>query len=163
MRRNSILNALILIGFFHISSVGASEKVAMDLINYVNQGLHNIAAIEKESLEQYAAVIGENYTTDERVYKILKEEVLPLYNRFYVLLKEIEPKTIEVRELHQIYVKAAGNIYEGFRIKKLGLEVKDDSVIVRGNRKIEKGRVGVDKWKEQLIELCNENGVTQKK
>lgn len=162
MRRFSIFIALILIGFFNTSSVYANEKVAMDLINYVNQELHNIAAIEKRSLEQYAAVIGKNYTTDERVYKILKKEVIPLYNRFYALLKSINPKTIEVKELHQIYVQAAGNIIEGFKIKMLGLEIKDDSIIVRGNRKIEKGRVGVDEWKEQLIELCDKNGVTQK-
>lgn len=162
MIRYGLIGLLIIMASFCCSSVHSSENVAMDLINYVNQDLHNLAAIEKRSLEQYAAVIGENYTTDEMIYKTLKKEVIPLYNRFYALLKSINPKTIEVKELHQIYVQAAGNIIEGFKIKMLGLEIKDDSIIVRGNRKIEKGRVGVDEWKEQLIELCDKNGVTQK-
>ena len=163
MKRFGIFNTLFLVGLLQISSVFASEKVAMDLIKYVNQELHNIAAIEKKSLEQYASVIGENYTTDDRVYNALNNEVIPMYNRFFMLLKEISPKTVEVRELHQIYVRAAASMNEGFKMKKLGLEMKDDSVIKRGNHRIEKGRNGIERWKEQLTVLCNENGVTQEK
>ncbi|MBN2059436.1 MAG: hypothetical protein JW882_03370 [Deltaproteobacteria bacterium] len=140
----------------------ADEKVAVDLVEYVNQGILNIGELETVALEKYSAVIGENYTSDEIVYNALKEDVIPLYKRFYEGLRLISPKTEEVIKLHQIYVRGAASINEGFRIKMLGLESQDDSVVIMANKKIEAGSEDVIEWKRQLQELCKAHGVGTK-
>ncbi|MBW2616539.1 MAG: hypothetical protein JRD02_10240 [Deltaproteobacteria bacterium] len=141
----------------------ATNKVAMDLVDYVNQGVLNIAELEKHSLERYASVTGKNYTTDERVYEALKVDVIPQYKRFLDSLRKIRPKTEEVNKLHGVYIRGAEYLYRGFKAKKLGLERKDEYLIRAANEKIEKGRMENEKWRNMLIEICKKHGVGEKK
>ena len=77
----------------------------MDLVKYVNQDILDIAQLEQKALESYSSVTGKNYTTNARIYKALKDDVIPHYRHFVDLLRDINPKTQEVRELHGIYIR----------------------------------------------------------
>ena len=90
--RKIIIISFILIFLSLFSNAFALDKVAADLLTYWNQGLINIAELEKTSLEKYASVIGENYTTDDDLYTVLKDQVIPVYDRFYAALREIRPE-----------------------------------------------------------------------
>jgi len=141
----------------------AIDPVRRDLADYVNQGILNIAELEKKSLEKYASVTGKNYTTDERVYLTLKQEVIPLYGRFLKGLRNIRPKTDEVKKLHRLYLQGAESLYEGFKEKMYGLEIKNENIILAGNQKIEKGRVQNERWRKELLALAKKHGLKQKK
>lgn len=134
---------------------------AKDLVKYANQGLMMIAELERRSLERYAAVTGENYTTDQRVYNELKDFVIPTYKRFLNELKNIRPENEEVINLHRIYIGGADLIYEGFKIKMMGIENKNESIIISGNEKIEKGRDEINRWNLERIELYKKHGVAE--
>jgi len=136
--------------------------VAIDLVEYVNQGILGIAELEGNSLKHYASVTGENYTTDEVVYAALNNDVIPLYKRFLDLLKNIEQQTDEVRQLHTIYISGAEMMHNGFKTKMLGLENKDENIIRLANNKIEEGRMVTEKWRTELLSLCKKHGVVQK-
>jgi hypothetical protein len=134
---------------------------AKDLAEYINQGILRIAELERRSLENYASVIGKNYTTDKRVYDELKDFVIPTYKRFLDALRDIRPENEEVRSLHAIYIGGAELIYNGFRTKMTGIENNDDSIILMGNEIIEKGREEIDRWNLERIELYKKHGVAQ--
>ncbi len=141
----------------------ATDKVAKDLVTYVNQGILDIAELERSSLDRYAAVRGENYTTDQRVYEALRDDVIPQYKRFLDLLREIKPETEEVRKLHGIYIQGAECLYNGFKTKMLGLEKKDEYLIGLGNEQIEKGRQENERWRNALIALNKAHNIKQEK
>ena len=141
----------------------ATNQGAMHLVDYTNQGLLNIAELERTALEHYASVVGENYTTDQRVYDELKENVIPLYKRFLDGLRDIHPVDEEIRMVHGMYINGAELIYDGFKTKMLGLEMDNEQIIIQGNEKIVKGREEVEKWRVQLIELYKKYGVAQVK
>ena len=162
MRRILILAVSFLIGLFFVNNCFADEKIARDLVEYINQGILRIGEIETKSLEKYSSVIGENYTTDELVYTTLKDDVIPLYKRFYEALRQISPKTETVMKLHSIYVRGVRDINEGFNLKRLGLELKNDDIVLTANKKIEAGSEDVREWKRQLVELCKKHGVGSK-
>ena len=134
---------------------------AKDLAEYINQGILRIAELERRSLESYASVIGENYTTDERVYEELKDFIIPTYKRFLDELKNIRPENEEVKELHGIYIRGAELIYEGFKTKMMGIENNDEGIIIMGNEKIETGRDEIERWNLERIELYKKHGVAQ--
>jgi len=140
----------------------ATDRVATDLVNYVNRDILGIAELEKRALESYAGVTGENFTTPQRVYSALKDEVIPEYEQFYKLLRNLRPETAEVSRLHQIYVKGAGYLLEGFKMKMSGLERRDEQLVVAANRQIEKGRKENERWRAVLVELCKKHGVAEK-
>jgi hypothetical protein len=136
-------------------------SAAKELVTYINQGILRIAELEKRSLESYASVIGENYTTDERAYEELKDVVIPIYRRFLDELKNINPENEDIKRVHGIYIQGAESMYDGFKIKMLGIENKNDSLIVQGNEKIENGRKEIERWRLELIELYREHGVAE--
>ena len=164
MRKGWKLVSLLLIGvcFFMVSCV-SNNKVGPELVYYVNQGILNIADLEKRSLESYASVTGKNYTTDQRVYDALKDQVIPVYKRFLDGLRDISPQDQALKRLHGIYIKGAELLYDGFKMKMLGIEKKDKNLIILSNKKIEEGRVENERWRKELDALCQQRGVAEEK
>ena len=155
--RISVFSAILVISFFIFGC--ATDRVAFEVVDYANQGILRIADLEKRSLEQYASVIGDNYTADQRVYEELRDYVIPLYKRFLDGLREIRPEDEEIRRVHGIYIRAAESLYGGFKTKMLGIEMKNESLISAANEKIEEGREGNKRWRLALIELYKKYGV----
>lgn len=141
----------------------AADKVGLELVEYVNQGMLSISQLEIKALERYGAVTGANYSTDEAVYEALKNEVIPLYGRFVELLKQIPRQSDEVRQLHALYLNGAEMMYAGFKSKQQALEKKDAALMEGANTLIEKGRVETEKWHDQLLSLYEAHGVKSAK
>ena len=136
---------------------------ANDIVTYVNQGIIAIAELEQRSLESYASVTGENATTDKRLFETLRDFIVPTYKRFVIGLKNIPVENQEVREVHAIYIKAAESTLEGFQTIMIGSENSDETVIRQGNKKLEEGRAGIDRWRSELDTLYNKHGVARLK
>lgn len=146
--------------FLCIIATGCAEKnIAADLVGYVNYGILDISSLESEALKKYASVTGSNYTSDSAVYETLKNDVIPVYNKFLEMLKKIRIQTVEVEQLHSIYVQGAEIMYNGFVAKKQALERKDESRMLYANGQIEKGRAETERWRGKLLELCKGYGV----
>lgn len=141
----------------------ATNRVSQDLVEYVNQGILGIVELEKRALQSYAFVVGKNFTTAERVYNALKNDVIPQYERFVELLREINPETEEVMKLHRIYVRGAELLLSGFKAKRVGIETKQEPLIITANRQIEKGRVETEKWRRELMNMYQRYGIVEKK
>lgn len=141
-------------------SVGcATDKVALDLTNYLNQGVLNIAELEQKSLARYASVTGSNYKDDQTTYEALRDYVIPLYRRFIRGLRALQPETQEVRDLNRIYIDGADSLLEGFKLILLAIETQDGSLIRPANEYLEKGRLENERWRKELIALASEHGV----
>ena len=132
---------------------------AAEIVNYINQGIFSIRELEVKSLERYESVTGENATTDKKLFETLRDFVVPTYKRFVTGLKNIPVKNQEVRQLHSIYVKAAESNLEGFQTIMIGSEKSDLTIIKQGNKKLDEGREGIEKWNAELNKLCKKNGV----
>ena len=138
-------------------------SAANDIVNYVNQGLFAIAELEQKSLGRYASVTGENATTDKKLFETLRDFVVPTYKRFVIGLKNISIENQEVRQVHAIYIKAAESTLEGFQTIMAGSENNDEAVIIQGNKKLEEGRTGIEKWRAELNELYKKHGIAELK
>jgi hypothetical protein len=139
-----------------------SDAVGPDLVQYTNQGILSIAVLEKEALADYAAVIGPNYISDEKVLKSLKDSVIPKYKDFLSMLGQVKTQTEEVARLHRLYVNGAEKMFEGFRLKLMGLERNDARTIQSANQIIENGRLETEQWRENLKNMYVTYGVIQK-
>lgn len=158
MFRWKYLPVLFLYAVFSLAGC-ATDKVGLELVEYVNQGVLNISQLEIKALERYAAVTGANYTTDRALSDALRNDVIPLYGRFVELLKQIRPQSDEVLQLHAVYMDGAEKMFSGFKTKLLALEKKDESLMGGANFQIESGRMKTEKWREQLSSLYLAHGV----
>lgn len=138
------------------------KQIPYDIIQYVNRDMLNISQMEVNALKCYASVTDENYTTDERVHEALKNVVVPYYKRFTELLREISPKTDELKQIHALYINGAESMYNGFKAKMIGIEKSDDNLINLANSQIIAGRNQTLKWKSELGLLLQKSAVTMK-
>jgi hypothetical protein len=141
----------------------ATDKVAYDLVAYVNQGLLNLKELETKALQEYAAVTGENFTSEQEVYEALKNKVIPIYERFVDGLRTINPKEDEVKRLHGKFIQASAKILDGFKDKMKGIERNQVRTIQRANNMIEEGRIEVEQWRKDFLALCVKHGVAPEK
>jgi len=148
------------VALFHAGC--ATDRVAVDLVNYINQDILSIASLEQDALGRYASVTGKNYTSAAAVRDALKTGVIPRYSEFVRLLRTFRPETDEVRRLHGIYLKGADLLLNGFKTKLAGLEKDDEFLIRTANAQIEKGRMENENWRRQLSELYVKHGVAEK-
>jgi hypothetical protein len=158
-----IISIIISIGTFINLSGCAERKIAVDLVDYVNHGILDIASLETAALKKYASVTGTNYKGEHDVYETLKNDVIPVYKRFFELLKKIQPDTDEIAQLHLIYINGAEMLYKGFVLKKQALETKNVSYLIYANKQIEKGRIETERWRNKLFELYKKAGVKEEK
>ena len=142
-----------------VSAGCATDKVALDLTNYLNQGVLNIAELEQKSLTRYASVTGSNYKNDETTYEALRDYVIPLYARFIRGLRALQPETEEVRNLNRIYIDGADSLLEGFKLVMIAIETQDVSLIRPANEYLNKGRLENERWRKELIALADKHGV----
>jgi hypothetical protein len=156
MKRVALISTLML-GALLIGC--ATNPVALDLTNYLNQGVLQISELEQKALERYAAVTGPNYKSDQEVYVALTDSVIPLYSRFLQGLRKIRPETQEVRDLHRTYILGAESLLDGFKTLLIAVEFKDPSLIKLVNEKLEKGRRDNERWGNELAALANKYGL----
>jgi hypothetical protein len=153
-----LLYLYLLIASFPVGCAG-TDKVGVDLVEYVNQDILGIAQLETKALAHYAAVTGPNYTDDQTLLTALDENVIPLYKRFVDLLGKVHPRRDEIRQLHAVYISGAGDLYKGFTLIRTGLERKDETLIRAANTEIESGRLKTEQWRRQLFSLYEAHGV----
>ena len=137
----------------------ATDKVAIDLTIYVNQGILRISELEEKALARYASVTGKNYTSDEKVYEALKTYVIPLYERFLREMRTIRPQTDEVKNLHRMYVSGAESLLEGFKLIMYAIEAQDTAMVRSANQNFEKGRLQQEQWRKETAALGKEHSV----
>jgi hypothetical protein len=142
-----------------IVACAGTDQVGVDLVQYVNQDIMGIAQVESKALARYAAVTGGNYRDDQTLLTALQQDVIPLYKRFLILLRQVQPQRKEVRRLHAIYLNGAEDLYDGFRIMRSGLQNQDQALIRTANRKIVQGRTATEKWRNELRFMSETHGV----
>lgn len=164
MKKENCLIFFLLALAICFSSYGcATDKVALDLVEYTNQGILGIAELEKRALESYASVTGKNYTTNEAVTSALKTGVIPQYKRFFEMLREVRPETEEVGKIHQSYVRNSETLLRGFKMKLMGLQREDPTLVIQANSLIDQARVLNEKWVEELNNAYEQHGVKKEK
>ena len=157
--KTKIIASIFALALACVSAGCATDKVAVDLTNYLNQGVMGIAELEQKSLAHYASVTGSNYKNDQTTYEALRDYVIPLYKRFIRGLRALQPETEEVRNLNRIYIDGAESLLEGFKLVMLAIETQDASLIRPANEYLQKGRLENEKWRKELIALAGKHEV----
>ena len=138
---------------------GAVEK---DLVNYINQDVMGVVAVEKAALARYADVSGENYVSDQELYDTLKREVVPTFTEFVNVLHQIEPATDAVKQLHARFINGATYRLRGFQTIMGGIRLQDAQVIRAANSLLDEGALEIEKWRLELQQLYDTYGIRQK-
>jgi hypothetical protein len=135
------------------------DPVQQDLLNYINVEMPKVATLESEAVTAYGSISGENYQNDSIMYYTIAETVVPKYEEFYTILKDIKPATAEVASLHKEYVQAAADQLEAFKLIMDAIEKQDAQIITTANEDLAEGRALLKMWRADLDSACVKHNV----
>lgn len=136
-----------------------SDPVKDDLEEYVNEGILPLMSDEEEILSLYGSVTGNNYTDDYVLYETIQSDIIPKYQNFITAIEDIRPKTSEVRELHEIYIKASNDQYNAMIMILDAIEYQDHGVIKEANEKLDGARRLMRDFQYELEELLDNHNL----
>ncbi len=137
----------------------AQNTIQDDLLNYINTDLPPLVEIEEEVMYTYEKVTGDNYTDDIVLYDALTEQIIPTYRKFVEQIEDIDPKTQEVKDLHELYIAAANTQFNAFTQMVAAIEQQDTNLITNANEKLTKARKGIRDFTNKLDELTKKHNV----
>ncbi|MCF8053434.1 MAG: hypothetical protein K9L59_19535 [Desulfobacterales bacterium] len=129
------------------------------LANYINRDMLGIARVEQAALGSYSAATGKNFKSMAHLYETLDQEVIPAYERFCILLRQIRPEDEEVLHAHTQYVRGAEKALEGFKLKKYGVHTRDVNLILLANAAIDEGLKQTFEWQRKIAALQEDRGL----
>lgn len=135
------------------------DPVQQDLLNYINVEMPKVATLESEAIEAYSGISGENYENDSIMYFTIAETVIPKYEEFYSILKDIKPATEKVANLHRVYVQAAAGQLKAFKAILDAIEKEDATIITQANEDLAEGRALLKVWRVDLDSACAKHNV----
>ncbi|MCY6369074.1 hypothetical protein [Clostridium ganghwense] len=152
-----LLISIIIFMFIGCKKAPAQDPVKNDLMNYISS-VSEVFVLEENVLKEYRKVVGENYK-EEDTHIIIKKIVIPKYTEFVQTLDNIKPKTDEVKQLHEIYKKAAYIRLEAFRQMEEGFEKKEGTLVKETDKKLDEAQNSINKYRDQLTELAEKHKI----
>jgi hypothetical protein len=137
-----------------------ADPFQQDLLNYINVELPKVATIESEAIDAYSSVVGDNYTSDDVMYKKITEVVIPKYTSFSKQLAAIVPATGELKKIHKEYVKASQEQLKAFNLIADALQKQDANEIKQANAELSKAASLIASWKKDLLAMCKKHNIT---
>lgn len=131
------------------------DPVAEDLKSYTAEIL-KLGALETEAIKAYESVTGANAKDNEQAFAMMNGTVIPKYRELIGKLEAIRPKTKEVREVHDIYVKAANKQFSAFS------QMTSNAVLanmVQVNQTLSDARAEMRTYLDNLNELKKKHGI----
>jgi hypothetical protein len=93
------------------------------------------------------------------MYYTIFDEVIPKYGDFIDDLENIEVKTDELNEIHELYIEAANLQNSAFLTIITALEEQDSEKINEANGKLTDARKMIRDYQKKLAALAEENDV----
>lgn len=153
------MKKLLILPFLLILLQCSPDPVQQDLLNYINVEMPKVATLESEAIAAYSGISGENYENDSIMYFTIAETVVPKYEEFFTILKDIKPATEKVATLHRVYVQAASDQLNAFKSILDAIEKQDAAIITQANEDLAEGRALLKMWRADLDSACVKHNV----
>ncbi|MFA9560302.1 hypothetical protein ACERII_23575 [Evansella sp. AB-rgal1] len=136
-----------------------ADPIQEDLEDYVNNGIIPLVPDEEEILGLYESVTGHNYSDDYVLYNTIQFDILPKYQDFIQKLEAIRPSTSEVREIHEIYIKASNEQYSAMVLILDAIDYQDHGLINDANNQLNEARSLFRTFQYELQDLLDEHNL----
>ena len=140
---------------------GESEdaKIKADLEKYINK-LAAIGVDEVTAVQAYTKVTGSNFQSDEILYNVLNDTVIPTCERFVDTLNSYTSATDVVHQINQKYVEGANKQYQAFLEIRTAIEQQDKSMVDDANNLLGQAVKDISDFRFQLNQACAKYNVT---
>lgn len=137
MKAKRIISFLVLVTvIFSVFSGCAADPVKTDVDNYLNNQMPTLYTMNKEIVNGFNAVVGENYTDDATMLAAVADDLVPKANDLLDKAIAIVPATPELTTVHDLFIIAASAKSVAMNELQAALESGDGTGIAAANEMI---------------------------
>ncbi|MCK2001604.1 hypothetical protein MZM54_09335 [[Brevibacterium] frigoritolerans] len=135
------------------------EDKQQEIVNFINKDIQEIVGYETEANQVLATVSGENYHSDEELYEVLANKVIPTYQKAVNKAKSLVVEAEELKPLKAKIEEATGIYYDALMLEKEGLEKKDTELINQSNGKGQEYKKVITEYHVEMKNLAKEYNI----
>lgn len=139
-----------------------SDPVQDDLINYINNQVPTIAALEEKVTSEYQAVKTDSNADDAMFAAKLKDVIIPADDELIAKAKATVPATEEVKKVHDKYIASVTAQSEAFAILLDAAGKNDEKLAETANTKLTEAEKLSEEYLADLETLKKDHGVENK-
>ena len=160
MIRSKIISAITILSVLFTLLTGcASDPVADDLTNYMNNQMQTVSKIQNTYLTLLNDISDSEDADVQTVITKIQEEVLPSSDKLIAEAKKIVPATVEIKNLHNKYVAAMIKQNNGLAMMLEGLKNSNNETVAAGSKKITEANSEYALFINELNDLAKEHGL----
>ncbi len=160
MKRSKIISALTIFSvLFMLLSGCASDPVADDLTNYMNNQMQTVSKMQNAYLTLLNDLSNSEDNDVQTVSTKIKEEVLPSSDKLIAEAKKIVPATVELKNLHNKYIAAMTKQNKGLAMMLEGLENSNNETVTTGSKIITEANSEYALFIKELNALAKAHGL----
>ncbi len=134
------------------------DPLADDLNAYFQQ-IEPVGEQETQVINSLEGVTGEQFEGDDALYEELVNNIIPtVENNILPELRNIEPETQELQNLHGQFISGWETQLEAFNLMVESVEEQDDQAMDQANQLLNEGSQQLGQFNEQLNQMAEQHG-----
>ncbi|WP_239613966.1 hypothetical protein [Cohnella mopanensis] len=136
-----------------------NDPVRDDLLNYLNDMNPYFKEWKRLSEAQLNAT-GDKHLNIEDKHRAMDEaEVVPGFKKYSEKINKIRPKTKEVRELHELHIRAVDLQYKFMNLLFLSLDDQDNKLLTEATEKLIEAQKYIEDYEIKLYDMAEDHGI----
>ncbi len=117
---------------------GCGDPVQEDLINYINNQVPTLVALEDKVSQEYESAVKEKNGDDAKLAAKLKDVIIPASDELLAKARAIVPATEEVKKVHNKYIAAYTEQHEAFTLLLQAAQNNNETLVNTVSEKLVK-------------------------
>lgn len=130
------------------------DDTQKEVVDFINNDVAKVSAYETEANEALETATGDNFKSDEELYKVLINQVIPTYEKAVNEAKNIEVTSSELKPLKKQMEEATSTYYDALQLEKQGLETKEEDLFGQSNAKAQEYLLLIKDYHEDMAKLA---------
>ena len=149
---------VVVVGIVAVALVRAfGDPVRNDLEEYLEKDLAKVEKLELKVSELYEEA--QEAGDDAVMYDLIVEKVMPKSKELIEAAEDVEVETPELREIHEIYIRAVNMQDQGLILILSALEKQDMGILAQANAKLEEARKLAREYRTAVKEFAKKHGM----
>lgn len=132
----------------------SQEETQKEIVNFINNDIAKVSAYETEANDELATVSGDNYSSEDKLYDVLTNKVIPTYEKAVSEAKNIQVNSSELEPLKKQMEDATSTYYEALQLEKEALEKDNEELFGKSNAKAQEYLLMLKDYHEDMAKLA---------
>lgn len=131
------------------------KETQKEIVHFINNDIAKISAYETEANDELATVSGDNYSSEDKLYDVLTNKVIPTYEKAVNEAKNLQVTSSELEPLKKQMEKATSTYYDALQLEKEALEKDDEELFGKSNAKAQEYLLMMKDYHEDMDKLAD--------